>query len=175
MDRTGVLAPFIGQLTVYDQTGYDIGPLVEAAAKEHGVPVVGLLALLEAESGLDPYAARYGVWPDVSFGYCQMTVATARYYGIGDGSVSQENIATVREALFDRATAIDVGAEHYGGNLAFVKAKRPQLAGDDWLLMGLRVYNGGAWGLTDEYAARYPGHIAAYRDAIAWAKRLAGN
>lgn len=119
-----------------------------------------------AESGLNPRAERWGVWPDVSFGLTQITVALAGEFGYGDGSGTPANCASVRAALFDRETALEVGAAYLYGCLI--------TAGHDWL-GALRVYNGGSWALTDEYAERYPGNLASYERALAWAHQTVGG
>ena len=98
-------------MKVLDSTGYDVGPLVQDTAAEYGIPVVGLLALLKAESDLNPTAERWGTWPDVSFGLGQTTVQLAASYGIGDGTPASAD--AVRRALFDRATAVRLAADYY--------------------------------------------------------------
>ena len=152
-------------MTVLDTEGQDIWSLVEAAANTHGVPAELLLALCQAESGLDPKASRYGEWPDVSFGLVQCTVQTAAGYGLGDGSNAPDNVANVRASLYSRPVALDIGARILAECLAET--------GGDWL-MALRRYNGGSWGLTAEYAAAYPGNIATYQRALEWARETVG-
>lgn len=146
-------------------TGFDIGPLCQDAASTYDVPLVGLLALLKAESGLNPHAERYGAWPDVSFGLGQQVVAYAPF---GDGSDSAENIAFVRDKLFDRATAIQIAAAHLKSDYATAKA-----AGDDSVLGGLVVYNCGHYPvLGGDYWTRYAGNVENYKMALAWAEQV---
>jgi soluble lytic murein transglycosylase-like protein len=113
--------------------------------------------MLRAESGLNPFAERWGQGADVSFGLAQLTVDTAHGYGIAGDAYA------VRTALFDRETSIRLGARHLAGCY--------EQAAGDWV-MALRVYNGGSYGLTDDYARRYAQHIAAYERAIMWAKEV---
>lgn len=124
------------------------------------MPAELLLALVEAESGRDPRAARYGDWPDVSFGLTQETVETAGGYGVGDGTNTPDNIANVRASLWARPVAIDLGAR--------ILRECLDVVGGDWL-MALRRYNGGAFGVTGTYALAYPDNIARYQQALAWA------
>jgi len=117
----------------------DVYPLVEAAAKTHHVPQVALPAVLQAESGLNPTAERWGdrtadavsqiddtvylnkliidldlrgLDADISFGMSQITVGTAAAYGIGNGIASVVNCLEARSLLFCRKTAINAGAQH---------------------------------------------------------------
>ncbi|MCL5108985.1 MAG: transglycosylase SLT domain-containing protein [Chloroflexi bacterium] len=102
-------------LVVLDAEGADILPLCEKYSRDaegnERLPVYILLALLKAESELDPRAERWGGWPDVSFGMAQTTVAVAGGLGIGDGSNTAENIAFVREYMLDRKHSIRAGAD----------------------------------------------------------------
>ena len=125
--------------------------------------------MLQAESGLNPYAERYGVWPDVSFGYSQIIVATAAGYGVGDGSNTQANIAAVREALFDRATSIDLGARHLAGCWARAEGYEPHD------LQALVAYNSGRPRLPDDpYWTEWAGNVRAYQSALEWARGVIG-
>ena len=89
----------------------DISALCMGVAESEGMPAQVLVAGGIAESNLDEHAERYGAWPDVSFGCWQQTVA---YAPIGDQSASQENIAYVREQLFNVNTACNIAAPQYG-------------------------------------------------------------
>lgn len=165
-----------GTSRVLDTTGVDIGPLIQAAASRYAVPAYVLLGLLIAESGLNPNAAREGIWPDVSYGLSQMTVATASGYGIGDGSSTRANRDTVKAVLLDRQTSIDLGARHYAGNVAFVRSRKPGESGDALWLDGLRVYNGGSGALDNpDWEQRWSGNVANYRAALAWAHGVFGE
>lgn len=145
----------------------DIYPLVAAAAGRYDLPATLLLAMLIAESGLNRTAARYGEWPDVSFGYCQMIVATAAGYGIGDGTNTAANIAAVRDALFDRERAIDVGARHLAGCWAEATPYA------DRELQALIAYNSGSCQPEGNwYWQRYGGNVNAYRAALARARAM---
>lgn len=139
--------------------------MIEDAAQRHQIPVIGLLACLEAESGLDPFAERYGAWPDVSFGLGQQAVA---YAPVGDGTNTDANIDLVRAWLFDRDNAIETAARHLAR--AYAVARQ---AGDDSLLGGLIVYNAGHYPYPEsDYWTRWAGNIANYRAAIEWAQTL---
>lgn len=126
--------------------------------------------MLIAESGLNPEAARYGNWPDVSFGLSQITVATAAGYGIGDGTRSGENIAHVQARLFDRVASIAVGSQHLA--LCWHQAR----AYEDRELQALICYNSGSpqpegnW-----YWHHYPGNVANYRRALEKAAQMLGG
>lgn len=148
-------------------TGFDLGPLIQDAAERHGCPVVGLLACLKAESGLDPRAERWGTWPDVSFGLGQQTAA---YAPVGDGTSSPENLERVKAWLFDRRNAIETAAVHLSIDYAVARG-----CGDGSLLGGLVVYNYGGWpGRDSSYWREYAGNVANYRAAIEWAEGVMG-
>src|SRR4051794_15515580 len=92
--------------------GRDLSRLINTAAQHHGLPPRLLVAQAICESDLDEAAARFGVWPDVSFGLWQQTVA---YAPIGDQSNTQANIDAVRHALITNiALAADVAASQLG-------------------------------------------------------------
>ena len=88
----------------------EIIALVVAKAHEHGLVPYELLGGVIAESGLNPDAERYGVWPDVSFGLLQQTVKFAEE---GDHTPSPENVALIRRLYSDPAHALDVGAAKF--------------------------------------------------------------
>jgi len=167
--QPGVLPP------VLDVHGVDLSPLIAEASAQYGIEPVAILAMLKAESNLDPYAARWGVWPDISFGLCQMIVPTAAAYGIGNGQNTPENIQAVKGALFDRRTAIDVGTKHLAGNVAYVRQRKPHQTGDALILDALRVYNGGSGALDNpDWERRWAANVESYRRAIAWARSQYG-
>lgn len=160
-------------LVVLDTEGVDIGPLVEAAsAKYAGLTTQLLLAMLKAESGLKRTAAREGSWPDVSYGYSQLTVSTAEGYGIGNGEDTPSNRANVREVLFDRATSIDMGARHLSG--CVLRAAEDGYVEDELLLEALIAYNSGSTHPRgDWYWTSWPGNVRNYQFALEWAKEVA--
>jgi hypothetical protein len=170
-------APTPGGLTeLLDTTGHDILPYLRDASTRYDIPAFVLAALCKAESGLNPAAAREGVWPDVSYGLSQMTVATAAGYDIGDGSDSSANRAVVKALLLDRRTSINLGARHYAGNVAFVRARHPGESGDALWLNALRVYNGGGGALDNpDWERRWGGNVANYRAALEWAHEVFGE
>lgn len=170
------MRPFLAPLCLLDTTGFDIGPLVEAQARDSDVPLAGLIALLRSESGFNPYATRDwttgAIWPDWSYGLVQMTVQTAVQYGIGDGT--PESWPTVKVALFDRATSLRVGAEHFVKALSAAAAHWPWLTGDNLLLHGLAYYNAGGYAFTDSYWSEPATavNVASYSGSLEWAHRL---
>lgn len=91
-------------------TRQELIDLVVTKAREHGLVPYELLGGVIAESGLDPNAARYGAWPDVSFGLLQQTVAFADE---GDQSASAENIDLIRRLYSNPSHALDVGAAKF--------------------------------------------------------------
>lgn len=156
---------------VLDTTGVDLYPLIQRAVRRYDVPTVAVLAMLIAESGLNPRAERWGVHPDISFGLSQITIETAKGYGLGDGTLA--TALSVRTALFNRATAVDLGTRHLAGNLAYVRERKPQQVGDALLLDALRVYNGGGGALDNPaWEARWAANVASYRVALRRAHEL---
>ena len=147
--------------------------MIEQYADQYSIPLVGLLALGQAESGWRRTAERWGIWPDVSFGSTQITVRLAAAYGIGDGT--EASALVVRDALFDRETAIRLGADYYAQGLARAAAMFSGLEGDALLLQGLIAYNSGSpqpegnW-----YWQDWSGNIASYRAALVWAHGIVG-
>lgn len=91
-------------------TREEIIALICQKADEHGLDRVEFLGGAIAESGLDPNAERWGVWPDVSFGLYQQTVAFADE---GDHSQSDANVQYIRGLYEDPVHACDVAAIKY--------------------------------------------------------------
>lgn len=159
-----------------DASNFDVGPLLQKYAALEEIPLVGLVALIHAESGFDPTAVRRGTWPDVSGGYSQMTVQTAAGYGLGDGTADPDNVEAVLGALQGRETGIRLAARHFAMCLAVVDQRFPGIAGDERIILGLRAYNGGAgYGLTDAYAQDYAANLASYRAALKLAHQVLKN
>ena len=89
--------------------GNDISAICNAAAARFGLPPRVLVAQAIAESDLHEQAARFGQWPDVSFGLWQQTVAFAPF---GDQSDRPDNIQGCRDRLCsDVVFAANVAAE----------------------------------------------------------------
>ena len=97
----------------------DLSPLINAAAHAYGLPAWGLTSTLGAECGLNTGeptgqvyddCARYGAWPDVSFGACQVTVSTAGGYGVGSSSADGGNVQGVHGYENQPAQCIDLAA-----------------------------------------------------------------
>jgi hypothetical protein len=144
--------------------------------------------MLKAESELGPFAERYGLrtaeakralamqdWPtyqalileaasDLSFGMSQITVGTARGYSVGNGESTIANVLNVRQALFNRANAIDLGARHLAGCWARAEGYA------DRSLQAVLAYNSGSpqpegnW-----YWVKYAGTIRRYQQCLQWA------
>jgi hypothetical protein len=184
--------------TVVDREGVDLWPFIKAAADRHSLPPLAVAAMLQAESGLSSRAERWGdrtreakesigsperlrqivadleargLGADISFGLCQLTVGTAKWYQIGDGSNRVENVLRVRDALFDRATAIDIGTRHLASAMTQAKRSDPNREGGDLILGGLVVYNAG-WlpPSTHDWWRRWAGNVNNYQRALAWAR-----
>lgn len=150
---------------VLDTTGVDIWSRMQAAAALWHVDPVLLLALCKAESGLNPTAAREGVWPDVSYGPGQICVATAASLGYGDGSNTAANRALVRDLLTNWAMGLDATAR--------LLADCVRRADGDWL-GSLVCYNAGHIPPPgDPWWTRWAGNVASYQRALAWAKQAA--
>jgi hypothetical protein len=153
----------------------DVGPLLTHYATLHHTTIQGLCGLIDAECKFNTHACRYGEWPDVSAGYSQMTVSTAAGYGLGDGSAAPANVEYVMGALQDRETGISLAARHYQMCLGVVDGMQPRPTGDERLIMALRYYNGGSYGITDHYATKYASNLAAYRYSLELAYTVLRN
>lgn len=183
-----------------DRQGVDLWPLVAAAAAREGLSARLVLALLQAESGLNPWAERWGMetapaktalaagdwatlarilaqWShDTSFGLSQITVPTARGLGVGDGSASVENALAVRQALFNRRNAVDLGARHLAS--CWRRAGTYDLShwGISRELAALVIYNAGMlWPPSDPWWQRWDENVQAYESALAWAAQTLGE
>lgn len=145
-------------------TGLDVGPILDATADTRGIPLLLLLTCAQAESGLDPSAFRNGVWPDVSCGPFQQTVAFA---GIGDHSDSPANIQLCRDAFADWGFAADTAGRSLQNG--YEQAQAAKLSDDNAIMGALCCYNaghlvqfGGWWWQSTQ--------AASYRAALNWAK-----
>jgi len=160
--------------------------MVYVAVENAGVPIEGLLALLIAESALDPYAERWGsetrkaqrliviqdwtslqalindVQPDISFGMSQRIV---KYHWEGNGTHTYQNVLAVRKAVFDDpARDVLEAAKRYAFNLS-------QVGGN--ILEGLMVYNYGHFASVAERATTtFQAHLASYASALRKAKEI---
>lgn len=100
---------------VVTKQGNDISELVNSVADEHGFPPRLLVACGIQESNLDEQSERRAAWPDVSAGIWHQTVLYAVGFGLGDGTRSPENIATVFDALkTDTPRAARIAASQLG-------------------------------------------------------------
>lgn len=172
---------------VSNTLGEDIAPLVSAAAERHGLDPVHLLALLKAESGLNPLAERWGSatraaqdaidrwdwlglqiiinaqWPDIGFGYSQSIVL---YHHLGDRMSSVINCLAVREAVFS-----DPGRDVGRAALKLAGCFR-HWSCDGTALSAMVVYNAGSDRRGDAAWMRdWAGNVASYRRELAWAEQ----
>lgn len=156
----------------------DLAPLFEAASWGQGCPLVLLLGAAKAESGLNSHAEHLGVWPDVSFGLAQISVAYSYY---GDGTDSPANIASVRDYVFahpdvdlaemaKRLTADLSGARDGGADPASSGVDLSPVGGDAFLMACVR-YNAGHYPPAgDSYWTAYAANVAGYVAGLAWAR-----
>ncbi|MCX6024041.1 MAG: hypothetical protein NTZ05_20380 [Chloroflexi bacterium] len=170
---------------VLDIEGGDITGMIEGSATTAGVDEAALLALLIAESALNPKAERWGretggaqnaiamkdwdrltgiiarTWPDISFGGSQRIVL---YHELGDRSPSVNNVLAVRAAVFaDPAGDILAAAKRLAGCIEGTADKTP--------LAGMVKYNSGGDNLHDaDWLARWGGNVASYERALAEAE-----
>lgn len=158
-----------------------------AAADAAGIDPVAVLALLRAESGLNPKAERWGqetgaavnainrqdwpalagiigrAWPDVSFGYSQRIVL---FHDQGDHSPSVANCLAVREYVFTHQTE-DIRAA------ALRLAAGLGRSLDGTALGAMVVYNAGSDRRNDPaWLAQWAGNVASYRRALDWAEQF---
>lgn len=162
-----------------------------------------LLACIEAESSLVPYAERWGdrtrdarfalhdpvklgqiiadleargLGADLSFGYGQMTVQTAAGYQLGDGSNRVENVLHVRQALFNRELSVNVTAAHLHLCQRSVEQKpdHPVVRADKALASLVR-YNAGWLPPPDsDWWRVWSQNVARFKKALRWARGLVG-
>lgn len=171
---------------VQNTEGEDIAPLVNAAAAAAGVDALHLLALLYAESALNPKAERWGAmtvqakealaaedwdtltqiightWPDISFGMSQRIVL---FHERGNRSPAINNVLAVRAAVFDDpAGDILAAAMRYAACL-----RHP--SSDGTPLSAMVVYNAGADRRNErEWMALWKNNVASYERALGWAE-----
>jgi hypothetical protein len=166
---------------VLNTAGEDIAPLINEAADRHGLDAVHLLALLDAESGLNPKAERWGretvwakralatgntadlasiiegAWPDISFGYSQRIVL---FHDVGNRTPLVANVLAVRAAVFaDPAGDIDAAAKRLANGIG--------RSLDGTALGGMVVYNAGEDRRNDpEWMQVWAGNVMAYARAL---------
>lgn len=159
----------------------DISATINLAAKQCGLDAVHLLALLIAESGLNPHAERWGRetqaaktalanedWPllmaiigragaDISFGYSQRIV---QFHDYGDRSHSLNNVLAVRSHVFANPAAdINAAAARLAAGIA--------RSLDGSILGGMVVYNAGSDRRNDPAWLRlWAGNVASYERAL---------
>lgn len=88
----------------------EIIALIVQKANDNGLVPYEFLGGAIAESGLDPNAERWGVWPDVSFGLYQQTAAFADE---GDHANTHENVDLIKRLYEDPVHACDVAATKF--------------------------------------------------------------
>lgn len=183
-------------LEIRNTLGQDLGPLFLEAAATAGISVQLLIACAIAESGLNPYAERWGrettaaraaiqagdhealqaildrVWPDVSFGYSQRIVL---YHDLGDRSRTVANVLAVRDQVFahpdhELARMATLLASHQ----ANARSADLSRVDGDVELAALVSYNAGHLPPpASSYWSVYAGNVASYRAAFARARELA--
>ena len=172
---------------VFNTLGEDISLQVMAAAVQARVDEYELLALLYAESGLNPYAERWGtwttaakenieqgdrdnllyvinqVWPDISFGYSQRIVL---FHTLGDRNPTVENCLQVRSEVFaDPVADMQAAAHRYWAYLRHETC-------DGTALSAMIVYNAGSDRRSDpDWNRMWSGNVANYQAALNWAEQ----
>jgi hypothetical protein len=160
----------------------DIAATINLAAKQTGLDPVHLLALLIAESGLNPHAERWGretlaakaaiergdwsllmaiisrAWPDISFGMSQRIVL---FHEEGDRSPSLNNCLAVRQAVFANPAAdINAAASRLAGCFGHMTC-------DGSILSAMTIYNAGTDRRNEPaWWALWKGNIASYERAL---------
>ena len=173
--------------TVLNTQGEDITQAIIEAADCYDLEPTDLLALLYAESGLDPKAERWGSytanakqdiakgnrddllwvinqsWPDISFGYSQRIVL---YHELGDRSPSTENCLQVRSEVFADPIA-DIHAAAYRLTDCF-----SHWTCNGTILSAMIVYNAGSDRRSDaDWMRMWQGNVANYQAALDWAEQ----
>lgn len=135
-----------------------------------------ILSGIIAESQLDPYAERYGIWPDVSFALSQRQVAL---HWAGNGQNTPENIAVVRAAAFaDPVRDLYEMGKWLLGNIHQVRAsiKRGgdlQPVDGDMGLAVLTTYNWGSYPVRNSvYWTEYTANVIRYKHAMFQARQI---
>lgn len=91
-------------------TRAEVIDLICRKADEHGIDRAEFLGGAIAESALRVDAARWGIWPDVSFGLFQQTVAFADE---GNQQNTPENVAYIQNLYNNPEHSADVAARKY--------------------------------------------------------------
>ena len=173
-------------LSVTNTEGEDIGPLISAAAERHGLDPIHLLALLHAESGLNPRAERWGAYTptakaaiaredwtqlawvivqagfDISFGYSQYIVP---YHYAGDRTRTVDNCLAVRQHVFNHPEEdIDQAAAKFVSCFAHPSC-------DGTPLSAMVVYNAGS-DRRDSTTWMYywRANVESYQRSLEWAE-----
>jgi hypothetical protein len=163
-----------GLRPIINSEGDDISAMLKAAADAAGIPLELALACAIAESGLNPKAARYGAWPDISFGYGQQIVL---YHYLGDHTNTPENISAVRDAVFaDPQRNLNDMCQRLASDLQRVQGVDLSPVGGDQLLAALTVYNAGSWHKAgDPWWQAWAGNVRNYTGALARARDMLGG
>jgi hypothetical protein len=175
---------------VRNTLGDDISGAVENAALANDLDPVWLLALIQAESGLNPRAERWGrrtqeaqeaiqanddgalqavidtQWPDISFGYSQRIVL---YHELGDRQPTADNCRSVRDQVFaDPESDIQAAARRLAGC-----KNHPSFDGET-ALSAMVIYNAGSDRRDDaQWYKSWYGNVQNYQRAIDWATAAA--
>ncbi len=146
--------------TVLNTDNEDVSGEIEIACVGTDVPPYVLLALCKAESGLNFRAERYGVWPDISFGPTQQTVAYAPW---GDRTNTPANIEYVHQYILNHTDEI---LKYTVGQLS---DNKPRSLDNSWL-GAMTVYNAGSDRRNDPtWMAKWSANVVRYQQALAWA------
>ena len=110
-------------------------------------------------------------WPDISFGLGQRIVLY-HYYGNQEPTVA--NCLAVRQAVFDYPDEdIRRAAEKYAWCLRTASAGGELLAGDDWLLEAMYIYNWGHSPVQEErQTLAFKVNSPSYKAALIKAKEM---
>lgn len=140
LPKPGVGGWYVYKVMTTDLGGrnFDLSPALNAVGDRIGVAPVGLAATLGSECALKTGngnhvslyddCSRYGVWPDVSFGACQVSVATAGQFGYGNSAFSQGNVNYVHLNLENYPnTCVQMEGAVMGNYAAYTHVPYPYL------------------------------------------------
>lgn len=183
-------------MAIRNSLGADIAPDLIASAETAGIPLELALGCAIAESGLNPYAERWGggsntaaaktaieqqnwgalqavinrVGADISFGYGQQIVL---YHYLGDRSATVENCLAVREAVFgDPSRNLWDMAKRLAARLQQARRQDLDRVDGDELLGACVIYNRGHWPVDAAEWTAIKSRVDHYRRSLVDARRL---